>query len=96
MLAAVGDEHLRGADVVTGVALGLGGDGLAEFGQPGGGGVLVVLGLAAGGGGGFHDVVGRGEVGLTGAEADDVLARRLQRLGPCVDGQRGRLGDRRD
>src|SRR5207248_2977703 len=34
-----------------------------------------------------------GEIGLAGTEADDVLARRFQRLGLGVDGQRGRLGD---
>ena len=33
---------------------------------------------------------GRGEVGLAGAEADDVLAGRLQGLGLGVDGQGGR------
>ena len=43
------------------------------------------------------DDVGRGrEVGLAGAEADDRLARRLERLGLGVDGQRGGLGDGRD
>ena len=41
------------------------------------------------------DVVGRGEVGLAGAEADDVLAGGLQRLGLGVDGERRRLGDGR-
>ena len=36
---------------------------------------------------------GRREVGLAGAEADHRLARRLQRLGLGVDGERGGLGD---
>ena len=35
----------------------------------------------------------RGEVGLAGPEADDVLAGRLQGLGLGVDGERRRLGD---
>ena len=37
--------------------------------------------------------VGRREVGLAGAEADDVLARRLQRLGLGVDRERRRFLD---
>src|SRR3712207_7923909 len=40
------------------------------------------------------DDVGRGrEVGLAGAEADDRLAGRLQRLRLGVDGEGGGLGD---
>ena len=41
-----------------------------------------------------NDVLGRREVGLPGAEADDILTSGLQRLGLGVDGKRGRLGDR--
>ena len=40
--------------------------------------------------------VGRREVGLAGAEADDGLAGGLERLGLGVDGERGGLGDGRD
>src|SRR4029453_1430885 len=46
-------------------------------------------GVAEGLGGGLDDVGGGGEVGLTGAEADDRLARSLERLGLGVDGERG-------
>ena len=68
---------------------------MASFssGRPPAGRVAVVLRVAAGVDGGLDDVVGRREVGLAGAEADDRLARRLQGLGLGVDGQRGRLGD---
>ena len=93
VLAAVGDEHLAGRAVEPAVALGLDGDRLLQLGQAAGRRVAVVLGVAAGRDGGLDDVVGRREVGLAGAEADDVLALRLQRLGLGVDGQRGRLGD---
>ena len=73
----------------------LSGDRLPQLGQPAGGRVAVVLRIAAGGDGRLDDVVGRREVGLAGPEADDVLALGLQGLGLGVDGQRGRLGDRR-
>jgi hypothetical protein len=53
----------------------------------------MVAGLAASGGGGGHDVVGRREVGLAGPEADHVLPRGLEGLGPGVDGQSGRFLD---
>jgi hypothetical protein len=45
---------------------------------------------------GLDDVFGRGEVGLTGAEADDGFPRRPQGLGLGVDGQRGRFLDGTD
>ena len=93
VLAAVGDEHLAGRAVEAAVALGLVGDGLAELGQAAGRRVAVVLGVAAGRDGGLDDVLGRREVGLAGAEADDRHALRLQRLGLGVDGQGGGLGD---
>ena len=93
VLAAVGDEHLAGQHLVARVAERLGGDGLLQLGQAAGGRVAVVLRVAAGGDGGLDDVVGRREVGLAGAEADDRLAGRLERLGLGVDGQGGRLGD---
>ena len=94
LLAAVGDEHLAGFDDVARIAHRLLRDGGAQFGQPRRGRVLVVPRVAAGGDGGLDDVVGRGEVGFAGAEADDVLARGGQRLGLGVDGQGGRLGHR--
>src|SRR5688500_6923830 len=53
----------------------------------------MVLHLAARLGRRFDDVVGGREIGLTGAEADDVLTGRLECLGFGVDGQGGRLGD---
>jgi len=59
-------------------------------------GVAVHRGLAAGGDGGLDDVVRRREVRLAGAEADDRLARRLERLRLRIDGEGRRLGDRRD
>jgi hypothetical protein len=54
----------------------------------------MVAGVAGRLDGGDDDVLGRGEVGLTGAEPDDVLSLGLQRLRPGVDGERRRLCDR--
>jgi hypothetical protein len=93
MLAAVGDQHLARLDPQAGVAGGLGRDRRPQLGQAGGGGVVVEPRLGAGGHGRLDDVVGGGEVGLAGAEADDVLPGGLERLGLGVDGQGGRLGD---
>ena len=81
--------------LVAAVAHRLGGDRLAQLGQPGGGRVAVVARIGARRRGGGDDVLGRREVRLPGAEADDVLAGGLQRLGLGVDGERGRLGDGR-
>ena len=62
-------------------------------GRPGVGRVVVVPGVAARGHGRLDDVLRGREVGLARAEADHVLARRLQRLGLGVDGERRRLVD---
>ena len=93
VLAAVGDQHVGRPAVEPGVPLGLDRDGLPQLRQPAGGGVAVVLLVPAGGDRRLHDVLRGREVRLAGAEADDVLARRLEGLGLGVDGQRGRLGD---
>ena len=93
LLAAVGHEHLGGGDLQAGVAGGLGGDRLAELGQPAGRGVLVVAGVTAGRLGRGDDVVGGGEVGLARAEPDHRPAGGLERLRLGVDSQRGGLGD---
>ena len=69
---------------------------IASFssGRPPAGVYTWFFGCAAGLDGGLDDV-GRGrEVGLAGAEADHVLALRLERLGLGVDGQGGGGGDR--
>ena len=94
LLPAVGDQDLRGGHLEARVPLGLGRDGLAQLGEAGRRRVAVVRRVAAGGLGGLHDVLRRGEVGLAGAEADDALPRRLERLGLGIDGQgrRGRDG----
>ena len=96
LLAAVGHQHLAGFHPVARVPSGLGRDRLAELGQAGGGGVLVETRLLARPLGGLDDVTGRREVRLPGAEADDRPARRLQRLGLGVHGQRGGFGDSGD
>ena len=93
VLAAVGDEHLRGRALEAAVAQRLGGDRLAQLGQPGRGRVAVVARVGARRRGGGDDVLGRREVRLPRAEADDVLAGGLQRLGLGVDGEGRRLGD---
>ena len=96
LLAAVGDQHLARGDVEAAVALGLGGDRVLELRQPPGGGVAVVHGVLAGRRSGLDDRGGRGEVGLPGTEADDVLAGGLLGLRLGVDGKGGGLGDAAD
>ena len=93
VLAAVGDEHLAGLAAEPAVAQGLRGDGLAQRGQACRRRVLVHLRVAARPHRGLDDVLRRGEVGLAGAEPDDVLALRLQRLGLRIDGQGGGFGN---
>ena len=58
------------------VAAGLDSQRLPQLGQSAGRRVLVGPRVATGRLGGGHDVLGGGEVGLAGAEADDVLALR--------------------
>ena len=94
LLAAVGHQHLRRLDLVPRVAQRLGGDGLAHRGQTGRRRVPVVDRVLRGGDRRVDDVPGRREVRLTGAEADDRAAGRLEGLRLGVDGQRRRLGDR--
>ena len=96
VLAAVGDEHLRRRAVVAAVAQRLGGDRLAQLGEPGRRRVAVVARIGARRHRGGDDVLGRREVRLAGAESDDVLAGRLQGLGLGVDGEGRRLGDGRE
>ncbi len=93
MLPAVRHEHLGGLDLVAGVALRLYRYRLAQLGEPGRGRVLVEDRLAGRLCGRLDDVRRGGEVGLAGAEADDVLTRRFERFRLRVDGQRGGLGD---
>ena len=90
LLAAVGDQHLVGRHLEARVAQGLGRDGLAQRRDPARRRVAVVGRVPAGGDGRLDDVGRRREVRLAGAEADDVLAGRLQRLGLRIDGQGGR------
>jgi hypothetical protein len=93
LLATVRDQDLGGRDVVGGVAQRLLGDRLAQRRQPSRGGVVVHRRVAARGDRGGDDRIRGREVRLAGAEADDIAAGGLQRLGPGVHGERGRLGD---
>ncbi len=94
LLAAVRDEHLRRRHGQAAVAQRLVDDRLLELGQPARGRVAVVGRHRAGRLGGSDDRGRRREVGLAGAEADDVLAGGLLGLGLGVDGERRGLGDR--
>ena len=93
LLAAVGDDDVCGGDLVAGVAQGLGGDGFTQRGQAGGGRVAVHRGVARGLHGGLDNVVGRGEVGLAGTEADHRATGGLEGLGLRVHGQGRGRGD---
>ena len=96
LLAAVGDQDLAGLDLVAGISRGLGRDRRPELGQAGRGGVLVEPRLGARALRGLDDVAGGREVRFAGPEADDRPARRLERLGLGVHGQRGGFGDSGD
>ena len=96
VLAAVGHQHLAGGALDSPSRGGLGGDGLAQLGQAGGGRVLVVARVLAGRDGGARRC-GAG-VGKSGSPAPKPMTSSpaaLQGLGLGVDGQRGRLGDAR-
>ena len=80
VLPAVGHDDLARFDHVARVAGGLRRDRGAQLGEPGRGRVLVVARVGTRSGGRVDDVRRRREVGLAGTEADDVLARGLQRL----------------
>ena len=83
-LGAVGDGDLLEVVIQTAVCLQTGADGFAQLHSAAGGsiaGIVVVDGRVTGG----LDVVRRGKIGLTGAEADDVLPLRLHLLEHGVD-----------
>ena len=86
MLAAAGDDDLRGLVGEAVLALVLVGDGRAQLGNAGGGGVFGEAG-GQGLGAGVFDVLRGVEVRLAGAEADDVQAVGLHLLGLGVNGQ---------
>ena len=81
---------------VAAVAQRLGGDRLAQFGEPGRRRVAVVSWITARRHRCRDDVLRRWEVRLAGPESDDVLAGRLQGLGLGIDGEGRRLGDGRE
>jgi hypothetical protein len=89
LLGPVRDHHLGPVDRHVGMAPDILRDRLAQRAQPGGCRVLVILQVVASSGGGSHDMLGRGEVGLTGAEADDVFALGPQLPGPGADAKGG-------
>ena len=96
VFATVGDDHLLGGDGDAGVAQCLGGDSASQLRQAGRRRVPVVLRVVTRSGRRLDDVVGGREVGLSGAEADDRLSRRLQRLGLAVHRESGGGRDRGD
>ena len=87
VLAAVGHEDLAGVAGEPRIAQRLDRDGVLQLRQTTGRAVAMVLDVASGLHGGLDDVLGRREVGLTGAEADDVLPRSLQGLRFGVNGK---------
>jgi hypothetical protein len=74
---SVADDYLFRRDLESRVSESFAGDRRAQLRQPAGGCVVVVRGVMGCLYGGRDDVIGRGEIGLSGAEADNVLTRRL-------------------
>jgi hypothetical protein len=96
LLAAVGDQHLRWVALEARVAPGLVGDRAPQYRQPRDRGVVVVRRVRTRGDRGLHDPCRSGEVGLAGAETDDVLTGGEQRLRLGIDGEGRGLRDRAD
>ena len=93
LLTTVGDDDVGGRDLVAGVAQGLFCDGLAQRREASGGRVAVHRGVARGLDCGLDNVVGRGEVGFAGAEADHRPAGGLEGLSLRIHGQGRGRGD---
>jgi hypothetical protein len=96
MLAAVGHQDVGRRALEAAVAQGLGGKCFLELGLAADGAVFVVDRVAAGFDRGLDDVGRRREVGLTGAEADDVLACCPKGLCLVGNGKGCRRGDGAD
>jgi len=88
LLAAAGNQDLVALVFQAIVALELGDNGVLEFRRPVHGRVLGLAGINRGHGG-ILDVPGGVEIRLTGAKADNVLARRPQFSGLAGDGEGG-------
>ena len=86
VLGAAGDDDLGGLVIESVVGLELLADGGTQFGNAGGRRVLGEAGVERPHGRGL-DVLGRIEIGLAGAEADDVLALGFHGLGLAIDGK---------
>ena len=93
LLAASADRDLRGFIVEAVLALELFGDRLFQLGDAIDVGVFRSLAVADRLDRGLLDVVGRVEIGLAGAQADDIAARRLERARLVGDGDGGRRFD---
>ena len=93
MLAAIGDEHLISSCLKSTVTQGLDGDRFTQLGKSGRGRVAMHLRITTGLHCCLDDVLGSREVGLAGAETNDVLAGRFEGLGFGIDGQCGRFSN---
>ena len=87
VLGTTGDDRLRGIVFQTVVRLGAVADRLAQLDHTGGRGIAC-LSVADCTHAGITDAVGRGKIGLTGAEADNIFAFCFHLLGQGADGQR--------
>ena len=96
LFAADGDDDLGGGVVERVFAGELGGNCLFERDDAGGGGGVLGGAAVQGVDGGLLDVIGGVEVGLAGAEADDVFALAAQLGGAPADGHGGRFGQVQD
>ena len=89
LLAAVGDDDLGGVNLHTGVAQGLFGNCLLQFGKTGCGGVAEVLRVVERFACGIHNVRGGGEVRFACTETNDGASLSLECFCLCVDGKGG-------
>ena len=87
VLGAAGDNRLRSLVFQTVVCLGAVTDRLAQLDHTGRRGIAC-LSVADCTHAGITDAVGRGKIGFTGAEANDILAFCFHLLGQGADGQR--------
>ena len=89
MLATIGDEYLISGCLKSAVAQSLDCNRFAQFGKSGRWRIAMHLRVTTGLDRRFNNVLGCWEVGLAGAETNDVFTSRFEGLGFGIDSQCG-------